>query len=961
MVGNDTGILSFLRLLDIAPYKGSYDLPFVALSVGVAVLSMYVALSVADRIVASSRRSVRLIWTSVGAIVMGGGIWSMHFIGMLAFSLPCGVGYNPLLTLVSILPGVLASGVALFVLSRRKQASQKLLFTSALFMGAGIGAMHYSGMAAMEPAALLRYDIRIVALSVVVAVALAYLALVIRARLEHFNDHRIMRTLLPATVMGLAIAGMHYVAMESAIFYPMAGILISGSIYSSTTLALVIGFVSVCVGLITLGVASLVGRRELTTSLLAEIARREHIQQDLIRAREEAEAANAAKSQFLATMSHEIRTPLNGVIGIANLLASTELDPRQERLVTNLSRSGQALLSIISDVLDFSKIEAGRQELFESDFEPRELVADVADLFCESCTAKGLELVYFVAEKVPHCLRGDPIRTRQILVNLIGNALKFTERGEILVELGVAKSGDDEIVLSFSVQDTGIGIPAEKRPLLFQSFRQLDGSMTRTKGGTGLGLAISRQLTELMGGTIDVESEFGRGSRFHFTIRYRHSAQIAAPEPRVLERPLRILVAEANSASAKVLSLYFASWGLDPVFAGTAEEAGRLWDRAVADGNGYDVAIIDIKGLAEPGIELGRKLRAGRSITEVIFLIGMDRSMANRNLETVDAAATLTKPVRPSELFNSLAVIASNSRGHGVAPFYIRGNESRAKAHFSARILVAEDNPVNQDVATGILENMGCSVVIALNGAVAVRRLAKEKFDLVLMDCEMPVLDGLQATMRIREAEAMTAGLEGGKRTPIVALTAHALADVRRKCLEAGMDDFLTKPFDETQMSKALRRWIGHLERAPAAEPAEPVRRARPAESRQAREGSPIDLAALDNVAAFKGATGEALFKRVVSRFTGTAPVLATSLREHYAASDAEALWRIAHSLKSSASALGASRLAGHAGEIEQVAREHGVAAVKPLLAALDRELAAALKSLSDMTGEDDESVARQG
>src|SRR5580704_16029430 len=252
MAGNHASLLWFLKLLDITPYRGTYDLPFVALSVGVAVLSMYVALSVADRIVASSRRSVRLIWTSVGAIVMGGGIWSMHFIGMLAFSLPCGVGYNPLLTLVSILPGVLASGVALFVLSRRKQASQKLLFTSALFMGAGIGAMHYSGMAAMKPAALLRYDARVVALSVVVAVALAYLALVIRARLAHFHGHNVTRTLLPATVMGLA--------MESSIFYPMAGIRISGAIYSPTTLAMVIGFVSVSVGLITLGVVSLVGR-----------------------------------------------------------------------------------------------------------------------------------------------------------------------------------------------------------------------------------------------------------------------------------------------------------------------------------------------------------------------------------------------------------------------------------------------------------------------------------------------------------------------------------------------------------------------------------------------------------------------------------------------------------------------------------------------------------------------------
>ncbi len=439
MAGNHASLLWFLQLLDITPYRGTYDLPFVALSVFVAVLSMYVALSVADRIVASSRKSVRLIWTAMGAIVMGGGIWSMHFIGMLAFSLPCGVGYDPVLTLVSILPGVLASGVALFVLSRKERPSQKLLFVCALLMGAGIGAMHYSGMAAMEPAALLRYDIRVVTLSVVVAVALAYLALVIRARLKHFQRHRFMRAILPATVMGLAIAGMHYVAMEASIFYPMAGIRISGTIYSSTSLALVIGVVSVSVGLVTLGVASLVGRSELTASLLAEIARRENIQQDLIRAREEAEAANAAKSKFLATMSHEIRTPLNGVIGLANLLSSTSLDPRQATLVANLSRSGQALLSIISDILDFSKIEADRLELFQVDFEPRETVADVADLFSERCAAIGLELVYFISEDVPQWVKGDPVRVRQILINLVGNAMKFTEQGTIFIELDTCR------------------------------------------------------------------------------------------------------------------------------------------------------------------------------------------------------------------------------------------------------------------------------------------------------------------------------------------------------------------------------------------------------------------------------------------------------------------------------------------------------------------------------------------
>ncbi len=948
MAGNHASLLWFLQLLDITPYRGTYDLPFVALSVFVAVLSMYVALSVADRIVASSRKAVRLIWTGVGAIVMGGGIWSMHFIGMLAFSLPCGVGYNPVLTLLSILPGVLASGVALFVLSRKERPSHNLLFVCALLMGAGIGAMHYSGMAAMEPAALLRYDIRIVALSVVVAVALAYLALAIRARLKHFHSHRIMRALLPATVMGLAIAGMHYVAMEASIFYPMAGIRISGTIYSSTSLALVIGVVSVSVGLVTLGVASLVGRSELTASLLAEIARREHIQQDLIRAREEAEAANAAKSKFLATMSHEIRTPLNGVIGIANLLSSTSLDPRQATLVANLSRSGQALLSLISDILDFSKIEAGRLELFETDFEPREIVADVADLFSERCAAMGLELVYFISEDVPLCVNGDPVRVRQILINLVGNAMKFTEQGTIFIELDTAEKNKGDVLLSFSVKDTGIGISAEKKPLLFQAFRQVDGSMTRAKGGTGLGLAISRQLTELMGGTIGVDSELGCGSRFHFTVRCKSSGETAAPVPRRLERKLRLLVAERPSVHARVLSSYLKSWGLEPVFTRTVEEARRAWESATERGDNFDAAIIDLKDLAEAGVALGQQMCA-RGDTEVIFLIGMDRFLIEKSLENVDAAAVLTRPVRPSELFNSVAGIASDSRPRGVKPFYVRHSAREQKARFDARILVVEDNLVNQDVATGILENMGCRVITASNGAAAVRLTMREDFDLILMDCEMPEMDGFDATRCIRERE------RGSKRTPIVALTAHALADIRRKCLEAGMDDFLTKPFDESQMGDALHRWIGQL--AGSSTGGETARRDAPVTA----PVEAIDREVLADISAFKGPKGEILFRRVVSRFVGTAPGLAASLNEQFTAGNAGELWRIAHSLKSSAAALGANRLAQHAGEIEQLAREKGLDAVEPLLAALDHELAAALKSLSVLTGELHEPVAQRG
>ncbi len=511
MIGNYASALRFLQLLDITPYKGTYDLAFVALSVGVAVLSMYVALSVADRIVAASARSARLVWTTVGAIVMGGGIWSMHFIGMLAFSLPCGVDYSLVLTLVSILPGVLASGVALFVLSRKDRPSQKLLFVSALLMGAGIGAMHYSGMAAMEPAALLRYDVRIVGLSVVVAVGLAYLALVIRARLKQFGGHRALRVFLPASVMGLAIAGMHYVAMEASVFYPMAGIRISGTVYSSTSLALVIGFVSVSVGLLTLGIAALVERSELTASLLAEIGRRELVQQDLLAAKEAAEAASRAKSDFLANMSHELRTPLNAIIGFSEIMRKGMFGPlngKYAEYAGMVHDSGSHLLAIINDILDLAKAESNKLELHEEDIDIVRVIALSSTIVQELADRAGVN--YDVAMvNMPPNMRGDAARLRQILINLLGNAVKFTPRGGKVSLSAQAVPGGG---LEFRITDTGIGIPKDKMELAMAPFGQVGCAMARKHDGTGLGLPLTKRLVEMHGGTLDLTSEPGQGT-----------------------------------------------------------------------------------------------------------------------------------------------------------------------------------------------------------------------------------------------------------------------------------------------------------------------------------------------------------------------------------------------------------------------------------------------------------------
>ena len=511
MTGNYASVLRLVQLIDVTPYRGTYDLPFVALSVGVAVLSMVVALSVADRIGASTRKSVRLIWTGVGAIVMGSGIWSMHFIGMLAFSLPCGVNYNLALTLVSILPGMLASGVALSVLSRKDQPSQPLLFVSALLMGAGIGAMHYSGMAAMEPAALLRYDIRVVALSVVVAVALAYLALVIRARLKQFHVHRVMRALLPATVMGLAIAGMHYVAMEASIFYPMAGIEISGTIYSSTSLALVIGFVSVSVGLLTLGTAALVERRELTSTLMAEIARREQVQNDLLAAKEAAEAASRAKSDFLANMSHELRTPLNAIIGFSEVMRRGmfgPLSPKYGDYARMVHDSGTHLLAIINDILDLAKAESNKMELHEEDVDITRVIALCSTIVQELADRSGVNYAVTIVS-VPPRVRADASRLRQILINLLGNAVKFTPKGG-KVSLAVEALADGGLELR--IADTGIGIPKDKMELVMAPFGQVGSSMAREHDGTGLGLPLTKRLVEMHGGTLELSSEPGHGT-----------------------------------------------------------------------------------------------------------------------------------------------------------------------------------------------------------------------------------------------------------------------------------------------------------------------------------------------------------------------------------------------------------------------------------------------------------------
>ena len=938
-------------------YVGTYDPILVATSVVIAILAAFVALSISSRIAAAQSSRARSAWISAGAVVMGGGIWAMHFIGMLAFSLPCGTSYNPLGTLASVIPGILASGVALSVIGRRREPSLLQLLTGAVLMGAGIGVMHYSGMAAMEPEALLRYDPVWAATSVVVAVALAFLSLGIRFYFARGRSSSTPATIAAAAVMGCGVACMHYTAMRASLFFPQTQLINVPMNLSPTTLAVVITIVTVLIASITL-VASFAGRQvELALELRAEIIERERGQSELIKARHQAEEANLAKSQFLATMSHEIRTPLNGVIGIANLLASTPLNERQGRLVDNLARSGRTLLALINDILDFSRIEAQELDLFEAPFEIREVIAEVTDLFAEQSGSKNLELVYSVADDVPAQLLGDAVRLRQILINLIGNAMKFTERGEIIIDVSLAHEEDGALTLAFSVADTGIGIAREKLDQVFEPFRQVDASMTRSRGGSGLGLAITKHLVELMGGRIRVESELNSGSRFLFTTRVRRTVSDTPRATQQVARPLRTLLVDTNAASACVIHRYLASWKIAPTVVATAPEAMTTWRESVAAGTPFDVAVIDLKGLGAEGVELARAIRAeGRAAgTEIILLVGINNLADNDDTDTIGALATFTKPARPSALFDCFSSIASGAGRQGIAPLMSWRAARGAVPCFDAQVLVVEDNPVNQEVVTGILGNMDCRVVTAVNGRSAVELFSKQDFDLVLMDCEMPVMDGFEAACRIREVEAARAASADGAHaihTPIVALTAHALAEIRERCLHSGMDDFLVKPFDELQITEMLRQWIPGRERTSrdklaSSAPPQLATRIDVASAAHAV----IDIEAIKRIQAIPGSGGATLFERVVSQFNSTAPALAAAIREQYEAGDADVLWRTAHSLKSSAATLGAERVARCCAQIESLARDAGVKAVGELVRSLEAELAAAQDGLRELIG----------